>query len=72
MVRSYLIERGVDARRLIAEGFGSENPIASNDNEEGRAKNRRVSFTILDRVEDDDEAPAKTSTRASKHKGGAS
>jgi outer membrane protein OmpA-like peptidoglycan-associated protein len=70
MVRSYLIERGVDARRLIAEGFGSENPIASNDNEDGRAKNRRVSFTILDRVDPDEDAPRTSMTK--KHAGGAS
>jgi OmpA-OmpF porin, OOP family len=52
-VRAYLIERGVDAHRLIAEGFGADNPIAPNDTEEGRAKNRRVAFTVLDRIEGD-------------------
>jgi outer membrane protein OmpA-like peptidoglycan-associated protein len=55
VVRAYLIDHGVDARRLIAEGFGAENPIASNDDDDGRAKNRRVVFTVLDRVDADDE-----------------
>nr|HEX4313837.1 OmpA family protein [Kofleriaceae bacterium] len=57
-VRSYLIEHGVEAQRLSAEGFGAENPIAPNDTEDGRAKNRRVVFTILDRVEADDDGGA--------------
>lgn len=52
-VRSYLVDRGVDGDRLIAEGFGGEQPIASNDHEEGRARNRRVAFTILERDGDD-------------------
>jgi OOP family OmpA-OmpF porin len=55
VVRAYLIEHGVDARRLIAEGFGAENPIATNEDEEGRARNRRVVFTVLDRVDVADE-----------------
>jgi OmpA-OmpF porin, OOP family len=41
-VRSYLISRGVNATNLTAVGFGEEQPIASNDEAEGRAKNRRV------------------------------
>jgi OmpA-OmpF porin, OOP family len=41
-VRSYLISRGVNAANLTAVGFGEEQPIASNDEAEGRAKNRRV------------------------------
>ncbi len=45
----YLIEQGVDERRLEARGFGPRQPIASNDTEEGRAKNRRVEFQILKR-----------------------
>ena len=41
-VRDYLIELGVDAERLTAVGFGPEQPIASNDTEEGREVNRRI------------------------------
>ena len=33
---------GIAADRLIAQGMGASSPVASNDNEEGRAKNRRV------------------------------
>jgi outer membrane protein OmpA-like peptidoglycan-associated protein len=50
-VVTWLIERGVDARRLEARGFGPRRPIASNDNPEGRAKNRRVEFQILKRTD---------------------
>ncbi len=47
-VKKYLIGKGVPAARLDAQGYGQERPIASNDDEVGRAKNRRVVFTILD------------------------
>jgi len=46
-VRAYLIEHGVDARRLEAKGFGESRPIATNETEEGRSKNRRVEFIVL-------------------------
>lgn len=45
-VVNYLISRGIDSPRLIPKGHGKENPIASNDTEEGRALNRRVEFRI--------------------------
>jgi OOP family OmpA-OmpF porin len=45
----WLTEHGVEASRLASEGFGSKKPIATNLTEEGRAKNRRVAFTILER-----------------------
>lgn len=47
-VRNYLINRGIHKKRIKAVGYGSENPIAPNDTEENRAKNRRVEVTILD------------------------
>lgn len=43
-VRMWLIGKGIDPARLYARGFGPENPIASNDTPEGRAKNRRIEF----------------------------
>jgi flagellar motor protein MotB len=41
-VKSYLVGKGVDAKRLKAVGYGFALPLASNDTVEGRAKNRRV------------------------------
>ena len=41
-VMHYFIERGIAAKRLVAKGFGFNNPAASNSTKEGRAKNRRV------------------------------
>lgn len=43
-VCNWLIENGIDCKRLIAVGFGSTKPIASNDTPEGKAKNRRIEF----------------------------
>ncbi len=45
-VRKFLIERGVDADKLVAKGVGSARPIASNSSERGRARNRRVEFLV--------------------------
>src|SRR5262249_21604752 len=42
-----LVHKGISPDRLIAEGYGEQNPIASNSTEEGRAQNRRVSMWIL-------------------------
>ncbi len=48
-VRRALVKRGVADRRLVAQGFGQEKPIADNDSDAGRAKNRRVQFVILEK-----------------------
>ncbi len=47
-VKSKLIELGIDANRIEAKGEGELNPIASNDDEDGRRANRRVEIEILD------------------------
>ena len=48
-VYDYVIEQGVDAKRLRYKGYGESNPIASNSTEEGRAKNRRTVFLIYEK-----------------------
>jgi outer membrane protein OmpA-like peptidoglycan-associated protein len=45
-VRNYLVSRGLDPSRLVAEGRGSSDPIADNSTEAGRAINRRVELVI--------------------------
>ncbi len=45
-VLDWLVSRGVDRNRLSARGFGDAQPIADNDTQAGRARNRRVDFTI--------------------------
>lgn len=46
-VRQNMIDRGIDPSRIEAIGKGESEPIATNDTEEGRAKNRRVEFIVL-------------------------
>jgi len=46
-VRDWLVEHGVDSDRLVAVGFGDTRSIATNSTEEGRAKNRRTAFVIV-------------------------
>lgn len=46
-VRGEMISRGISADRIEYEGKGEMAPIATNETEEGRAKNRRVEFIIL-------------------------
>jgi len=41
-VKQYLVNAGVPASSIIANGYGEANPIASNDTEAGRVQNRRV------------------------------
>lgn len=46
-VRDWLVKNGCDARRLVTRGFGDRAPLAENDSEEGRARNRRVELVKL-------------------------
>ena len=45
-VKDYLVKNGVDASRLDSKGYGSANPIDTNDTRAGRANNRRVEIKV--------------------------
>jgi len=45
-VETALIDDGIDRGRLTSRGFGEERPVASNQTEEGRARNRRVEVIL--------------------------
>ena len=47
-VRDYLLTKGVSADRLVAVGYGEQRPIADNNDQTGRALNRRVSLSWLE------------------------
>ena len=44
--KQYLISKGIDEEMITAVGKGIDNPIATNDTEQGRAQNRRVEVHI--------------------------
>ncbi len=44
----YLISKGISNDRLVAKGYGAEEPIEDNSTDEGRQKNRRTEVKILD------------------------
>ena len=46
-----LIGSGVEAARLTAVGYGENRPVDSNDTEDGRMRNRRVTVMILSNPE---------------------
>lgn len=45
-VYTYLVDHGIEPRRIRAQGFGKTQPVASNDTEDGRAQNRRVELDL--------------------------
>jgi len=51
-VVNWLVEHGIDTRRLEARGFGPRRPLGPNTTPEGKAKNRRVEFQIVKRSTD--------------------
>ncbi len=46
-VFDYLIENGISSYRISYKGYGQADPIATNENESGRAKNRRIEFQVV-------------------------
>ncbi len=46
-VKAYLVSKGVPADRIVVEGKGEKQPVASNATREGRAKNRRVEIEVV-------------------------
>lgn len=46
-VVNYLIENGISASRLTYIGYGKDQPVATNETEEGRQENRRVEFKVI-------------------------
>jgi outer membrane protein OmpA-like peptidoglycan-associated protein len=45
----YLINKGIDKKRVQAKGYGFSDPLTPNDTEAGRQMNRRTEFKILSR-----------------------
>ena len=45
-VLDYLVKAGLPASRFTAMGYGSSQPVASNDTDEGKAQNRRIDFLV--------------------------
>lgn len=48
-VYNHLVQRGISPDRLAYKGFGESKPIESNDTEDGRARNRRTEFVIIEK-----------------------
>jgi len=46
-VRDYLVRQGVDASALVTKGYGDTRPLATNDTDEGRFRNRRIEFSVV-------------------------
>ena len=45
-VRGYLLKQGIQADAVISEGFGQDNPVATNATQSGRQQNRRVELVV--------------------------
>ncbi|MEQ3690721.1 MAG: OmpA family protein, partial [Flavobacterium sp.] len=46
-VKNYLSSKGLVVSRFVSVGMGEADPIADNETDAGRAKNRRVEFAIV-------------------------
>lgn len=45
-VKGYLVNKGIDPATLATSGVGPDQPVASNDSDAGRARNRRIEFRV--------------------------
>jgi OmpA-OmpF porin, OOP family len=48
-ISALLAQGGIDPSRISTDGWGDEKPVASNDTEEGRARNRRTELIVVSR-----------------------
>lgn len=46
-VKNYLVNHGIAAARITTQGYGDTQPVASNDSDDGRQKNRRTVVLII-------------------------
>jgi outer membrane protein OmpA-like peptidoglycan-associated protein len=46
-VRDYLVRKGIEANRIVPKGYGDTQPIASNDTDAGKQKNRRTEVRTI-------------------------
>lgn len=49
-VVDYLAGFGLSSERFVSRGYGETRPVASNSTNEGRGKNRRIEFSVIDRT----------------------
>lgn len=47
-VKEYLVSKGADASKLMTRGMGETDPIATNETDNGKFRNRRIEFTVYD------------------------
>lgn len=48
-VKELMVKGGIANSRIASAGYGQENPVANNDTEQGRAKNRRLELVVVKR-----------------------
>ena len=46
-IADYIVQKGIDPKRVYYKGYGKRKPIATNDTAEGRMKNQRVEIKII-------------------------
>ena len=46
-MRAILVNNGISADRMTTMGYGQDRPIASNDTDDGKARNRRTELVVL-------------------------